>query len=72
MSIQEPSTTDVVYDYIRTFIQDNGYPPSLREISAGCFIGRSTAVRYLDKLEAQGRISRDEGRARSIRLLYPE
>lgn len=60
---------EIVYSFIVNYIHQQGYSPSLREIAAGCTIGRSTASRYVDKLEAQQRVIRDEGKARSIRLL---
>jgi len=61
-------TLEGIYDFIRRYIAENGYAPSLREISDGCYLGRSTVLRYLDKLEAKGRISRTMGKARSITL----
>jgi repressor LexA len=61
-------TVENLYSFIQTYIQENGYSPSLREISEGCYLGRSTVLRYLDKLEAKGRITRAEGKARSISL----
>lgn len=62
-------TLDTVYAFLETFIAEHGYSPSLREISAQCYIGRSTVIHYLDRLEAQGRLSREEGKARSIVLI---
>ena len=61
-------TLEALYDFIQNYIHENGYSPSLREISDGCYLGRSTVLRYLDKLEAKGRIVRTMGRARSIAL----
>ena len=60
---------EAVYRFICAYIDEHGYPPSLREIGAHCYIGRSTVLLYLARLEAQGRISRDPGKARSITLL---
>ena len=62
-------TLETVYVFLEAFITEHGYAPSLREISARCFIGRSTVIHYLDRLEAQGRLSREEGKARSIVLI---
>ena len=64
-------TLEALYGFIQLYIQENGYSPSLREIAVGCFLGRSTVLRYLDKLEAKGRITRAEGKARSISLKVP-
>ena len=58
--------TEMVYDFICLYLETHGYPPSLREISANCYLGRSTVIHHLDQLEARGRISRKPGRARSI------
>jgi len=63
---------EVVYAFIEKFIHEHGYSPSMREIGFGCHIGRSTVLRYLDRLEAQGRISRELGTARSISLQKPQ
>lgn len=61
---------DRVYTFICEFISDNeGLSPTLREIADGCFITRSNVTRYLDKLEGQGRIRREPGLPRSIRLV---
>ncbi len=66
--IDDTATINQVYDFVRAYIQTRGYSPSLREIAAGCHMGRSTVTRYLDRLEVQGRIVREIGTARSIRL----
>ena len=66
---QAQQTTEQVYAFIRSYFEEHGFAPSLREIAVQCFMARATALRYLDRLEAQGRISRELGRARSIRLL---
>lgn len=65
-------TLETVYAFLEAFMVDHGYAPSLREISARCFIGRSTVIHYLDRLEAQGRLRREEGKARSIVLTPPD
>ncbi|MBL8147481.1 MAG: LexA repressor [Anaerolineae bacterium] len=48
------------------------YPPTLTEISQGVYMSRSGIYRHLGKLEGQGKIWRDEKRARGIRLLEEE
>ena len=69
---QLDQTLQAMYDFIEGYIRDHRYPPSLREIAAACYLGRSTVLRYLAKLEAQGRITRMEGKARSIALVKQE
>jgi DNA-binding transcriptional regulator YhcF (GntR family) len=58
-----------VYAFLCEFIQQNGFAPSIREIASGCYINVATVIRYLDILEAQGRIERMAGKARSIRII---
>lgn len=60
-----------VYQFIDTFVTENHYHPSLADVAAGCYISRSTVVRYLDLLEAWGCITRDPGVARSIAIIGP-
>lgn len=57
-----------VYTFVQTYIAEYGYSPSIREIAEGCYINKTYAVRYLDILEAQGRLTRQQGKARSVRL----
>lgn len=61
-------TTEAVYDFICHFVEEHGYSPSLREIGDGCFIGRSTVIRHLDRLERLGWLTHDTGKARSIHV----
>lgn len=61
-------TTLAVYTFIRAYLEKEGYPPSLREIATGCFIGRSTLYRHLDRLETLGCLIRQPGQARSLSL----
>jgi len=60
-----------VYDYIRAYIDETGWAPSLRQIARGCYISRSHVVRYLDLLEAWGYIEREPGLSRAIRVVDP-
>lgn len=62
-------TLETVYDFIADYIQHEGISPSQREIAEGCFITPPTVLRYLDLLEAQNRIHRIRGVARSIHLV---
>lgn len=62
-------TTEQVYDFLCQYIEEHKYAPSIRDIALGCYIGRSTVIRHLDKLEGQGRISRELEQPRSIRII---
>jgi SOS-response transcriptional repressor LexA len=61
--------TDRLYQFIHAYVHEHGYAPTTREMAGGCFIALSSIPRYLDRLEMQGRISREIGKARSIVLL---
>jgi len=59
-----------IMDYLRRFIDQNGYPPSLREIAKGMSISSTSIVWYhLRQLEESGAIERTQGRSRAIRLI---
>lgn len=61
-----------VYQYIRTYIQENNISPSIREIATACHLAPSTAAYCLQWLEGKGMILRDPNKMRSIRLpKYP-
>ncbi len=65
-------TTDSVYSFICTYIDDNRIAPSYQEIAEGCFIGISSVEKHLMKLEAEKRIQRTPRVPRSIRLIDPD
>ena len=73
----ETKTTNVggtgrksVYNFIVEFIKENGYSPSVREISAGTNLSSTATVCYhLEKLKMMGKIDMKENVARSIRVL---
>ena len=56
--------------FIRTFLEEHDYPPSIRDIQAGCEISSTSVVDYnLKALEAQGLIRRDREVSRAIQLV---
>lgn len=58
-----------IYDYILSFSQENGYPPSVREI--GSYLGLkspSTVHFHLKGLRAAGLIQQAEGKTRAITI----
>ena len=56
-----------VLDFISTYLDTHGCPPTLREISEHINAkGTVTAIRHLDALEQKGYIQRREGSSRSI------
>lgn len=57
----------MVMDYIRKFIEENGYTPSVREIAQECGIKSTATVHsYLEKLKAKGFLSKAENKKRSM------
>ncbi len=48
-----------IVDFIRRFFADNGYPPTVRDIQAGCGISSTSVVDYnLNLLEKSGHVRR--------------
>jgi repressor LexA len=61
-----------ILDVLDRFQQDNGYPPSIREIGDLANISSTSVVNYyLDQLKEMGWIARDGRVSRGIRLLKP-
>jgi len=53
--------------YIKKYIKETGYPPTVREIAKGCGMSSTSVVTYhLAKLERQGKITRTSYTARGI------
>jgi SOS-response transcriptional repressor LexA len=69
MGTLNPETAEKIYRFISVYITEYGYPPSLRELSKGCYISVASVIRYLDRLEAQGRLRRNSNVSRGITLL---
>ena len=59
-----------IITFIDRFLNDMGYPPSIRDIQSGCDISSTSVVDYnLKILEEQGHIQRHAEVSRGIRLL---
>ncbi len=59
-----------IIDFIRSFLVDRGYPPTIRDILSGCGISSTSVVDYnLDRLEKEGYIRRHPEVSRGIELL---
>jgi len=58
-----------VLDFITSFIENNGYPPSHREIAASLEIsGTRGVLGHLEALERKGYLKKDAGSSRGIAL----
>jgi repressor LexA len=56
-------------DFIQNFTDENGYPPSIREIGKAVGISSTSVVNYnLNRLVEEGYLSRDQNVSRGIRL----
>jgi repressor LexA len=63
-------TRENILSYIRDFLDDKGYAPTVRDILKGCSISSTAVVQHhLNILEREGHIHRDPEIFRSIQLL---
>jgi len=59
-----------IMKYLNRFIAENGYPPAIRDIQAGCKISSTSVVDYnLDILEKEGYIRRHAEVSRGITIV---
>jgi DNA-binding MarR family transcriptional regulator len=65
------SSSETVLNFIEALDQAGEIPPTIQEIATGCFFSTGKVVKCLDKLEAYGKLTREPGKARSIRLIRP-
>lgn len=61
-----------ILEFIKQFIRDKGYPPSVREIGDGVYLSSSSTVHgHLTRLEKNGYIKRDPTKPRTL-VIIPE
>lgn len=66
-------TRNAILGFLRRYIRDHGYAPSLRDIMKELNLSSvSIAVYHLRSLEHEGKIVRAHNRARAIRLVEKE
>ncbi|MFN8639492.1 MAG: transcriptional repressor LexA [Dehalococcoidia bacterium] len=59
-----------ILEFLRAFLDEHDYPPSIRDIQQGCDISSTSVVDYnLKRLEEKGLIRRDREVSRAIELL---
>jgi len=59
-----------ILDFLRHYLQEHGYPPSVRDIQQGCGISSTSVVHYnLRVLQQQGYLHRSPDVSRGIELL---
>ena len=62
-----------IINFVTEFLDDKGYPPTIRDIATGCGISSTSVVAYnLNKLEQAGYIRRHSDISRGIKFLTPE
>ena len=62
-----------IINFVPEFLQDKGYPPTIRDIATGCGISSTSVVAYnLEKLEQAGYIRRHSDISRGIEFLSPQ
>ncbi len=61
-----------IIKFLGEYVEENGYPPSIREIGAAAGISSTSVVSYnLKRLEEKGYISRDREISRGLKLATP-
>lgn len=59
-----------IYEYLKTYTETKGYPPSVREIcEAVCLRSTSTVHGHLKRLEKKGLIKRDPSKPRALEIM---
>ncbi len=63
------NTASVIYDFILEYVNQNGYPPSVRDICQGTGIkSTSTVHSHLKRLQDSGKLDYASGRRRAISI----
>jgi DNA-binding MarR family transcriptional regulator len=60
---------EAMFAFICKQHRETSYPPSLRELGETFYMSAASILRYLDRMEALGWITREPGRARGITLV---
>ena len=61
-----------IYEYVRAFLDENGYAPSLEEIAAHFQLSSvATVHEHLENLQAKGALRRDPHKSRAVEVLQP-
>ncbi len=58
------------FDFLSQFIEENGFPPSVREIRDALSLASTSTVHfYLSRLAEKGYVEKENGKSRSLRLV---
>ena len=69
MKNQHRHELEAMFTFLCKHHRRTGFPPSLREMADAFYMSPGTVMRYLDKMEAMGWITREWGKARGITIL---
>ena len=59
-----------IYDYIKYYIEENKYPPTIREIATGVGLKSSSTVHgHLDRMRKSGYIDFADSLPRTLRII---
>jgi len=62
-----PPSDDTILEFVRVFILEHGYSPTIREIRDSLLVSSTSVVAYrLQKLEARGLLYHESGMARTL------
>ncbi len=62
-----------VYEFIRSYTEENDFPPSIREICNACSIkSTATTYMYIERLVRDGLLYKQNTKKRAIRLAKPK
>jgi DNA-binding GntR family transcriptional regulator len=64
----ENSTSEQIYVFIHAYLKHHRYAPRYQDIADACQVSTTTARKYVQRLEADGRIRRQPRRVRSLHL----
>ena len=63
-------TQKLIYNYIKAYTENNGCPPTIREISTHVGVVESTVHRHIDKMVERGIMKKgSRGCARTVRVI---
>lgn len=70
MNVNKKDKQTEIYEFIKTYIREKAYPPSVREICKGVGLSSTSTVHgHLARLEKKGMIRRDSTKPRTIEIL---
>jgi len=63
------ATREIILEFVRKYRDQQGYPPSLLEISQAVGTVKSNVVMHLRTLRADGRVTWQEHKSRTLRVV---